>query len=213
MAIPAAIQDLVTEGFFTRVAAGDTRASSLFARLAAFRLNPEGDRTKPGCLRKGGGHHVDGYSEDAICLDGNPGNLNNVVDLVSGAGQPGARLVWPPPVHRRASDTWEAPRDLSPADKAYLRGSGGVEAPAPCTRPHCPDPDAHKPAPVYPGDRVFDAIGEELLADMRRAGELHLNPQSGTWFARTIWRVVHEGMSIEESIAKSRAEWRAVLGL
>lgn len=63
----------------------------------------------------------------------------------------------------------------------------------------------------YPGDEFFvKAVGEPLEADYAAAGQA-LNAGSVVWIARTIWRTVHEGMSIEESVAKSQAEWRAAL--
>lgn len=133
------MRQLVEEGYFVKVAQGDTRAASLFARLVAFRMNQNGDPSKPGCLRKtGGGHNVDGYAEDAIVLNGNPSDLFNVVDLVSGAGAAGASPTWNGPLPRRSSDVWEAPQPLSADQLSYLKG-GAAPMPQP-PRPPAPPP-------------------------------------------------------------------------
>lgn len=77
------------------------------------------------------------------------------------------------------------------------------------------DPPA-PPAPVikpYPGDTFFvEQIGNVLERDYAEAGQ-RLNAGSAVWFSRTIWRHVNEGMSMEQSTAQSRKEWRAALGL
>lgn len=73
-----------------------------------------------------------------------------------------------------------------------------------------PQPPAVKP---YPGDAFFtEKIGVPLEADYATAGQA-LNAGSATWFARTIWRHVNEGMAIDQSVQQSRNEWRAALGL
>jgi hypothetical protein len=73
-----------------------------------------------------------------------------------------------------------------------------------------PPPPAPKP---YPGDSYFvSAIGVPLEADYALAGQ-RLDAGSATWFARTIWRHVNEGMTMDASVAQSRKEWRAALGL
>lgn len=89
------------------------------------------------------------------------------------------------------------------------------------TVPGCKPPGA-TPAPVpvpvpqpkpYPGDQFFiEKIGQILEWDYAEAGQ-RLNAGSSVWFSRTIWRYVNEGMSIEQSVAQSRKEWRAALGL
>lgn len=75
-----------------------------------------------------------------------------------------------------------------------------------------PVPPAPQPKP-YPGDQFFiERIGQILEWDYAEAGQ-RLNAGSSVWFARTIWRHVNEGMSMEQSVAQSRKEWRAALGL
>lgn len=127
MAVPEDIgiaQNLVAQGYFQRVAAGDQRAASLFARLFAHAANPSGSPASWGRLKKGGGTAVDGYAEDAVCYGSDQQDLHNVVDLVIGAGAPGARLA-PTTTHtveRRPVDTWELPRPLSANEVNYLKG-------------------------------------------------------------------------------------------
>lgn len=84
------------------------------------------------------------------------------------------------------------------------------------TVPGCVPP---VPAPVppvgkpYPGDQFFiEKLGQLLEWDYAEAGQ-RLNAGSSVWFSRTIWRYVNEGMSIEQSVAQSRVEWRKALGL
>lgn len=189
------------DGYFHRVAAGDQRAASLFARLVAHELNPTGKPTDYGWLSKSPGEsQVDGYAEDAICFGANPSDLHNVVDLVHGAGAPGAQIGGD--VHeRRANNLWVTPKALTDEEEAYLLEgsgqSGGGSLP-------------------YPGDDVWDAVGHTLFADYAEAHQAP-NPLMGRWFGRTIWDAT-EGdgtrvLTVPESIAKHRGEWRSALGL
>lgn len=85
--------------------------------------------------------------------------------------------------------------------------SGPMPAPSPTPTPQ---PPVTKP---YPGDAYFiEHVGTVLVADYTEA-EQTLNAGSVVWISRTIWRYVAEGMSIEQSTAQSRKEWRAALGL
>ena len=121
------VVQLDAEGYFDRAATGDQRAASLFARLVAYRLNPTGAADSWGWLTKQPGEtQVDGYAEDAIVYGSTPSDLVNVVDLVVGAGAPGARIAWQAGKPRRPSNTWERPRPLTEAEMDYLKaGSGG----------------------------------------------------------------------------------------
>lgn len=84
-----------------------------------------------------------------------------------------------------------------------------------------PKPDEIAPVPIppapvyppYPGDAVFDQIGVVLFADYAAAWQAP-NPQMGRWFGRTIYDWL-TGIcpTLDASITKHRAEWRAVLGL
>lgn len=126
---------LIEQGFFDKCALGDARACSYFVRLLVYQLNPAGDPSRPGALRKGGGHEIDGYAEDALALNANPADLFNVVDAVGGTGAPGARFQWDGPKPRREHDKWEAPRPLSQAELNYLRPGSTVPAPVPAPAP------------------------------------------------------------------------------
>jgi hypothetical protein len=142
MAVPNAfnvLEQLEREGYFERVREGDDRAASYFVRLAAFRMNPAGSPDGFGCLRKGGGKNIEGYAEDALVYGANPLDFNNVVDCVAGAGARGARLGWGGPVNRRASDTWEAPKELSREQMEYLKTGSGTN-PSPTNPPSAPIP-------------------------------------------------------------------------
>jgi len=94
--------------------------------------------------------------------------------------------------------------------------------------PQPPTPQPPGPSKPYPGDATWDAIGVTMLADWREAGRvieakdgsLHVvfDEQFGRWPGRTTWDAVSGDASghvltLDESIAKHRAEWRALLGL
>lgn len=201
-----AARELEAQGYFEKVRAGDQKAASLFARLTAYTLNPVGSGNDYGCLSKTPGEtNVDGFAEDAICFTSNPADLENVVDLVNGAGAPGASIggaVKP----RRTNNLWVKPVKLSDADMLYLR-MGIPEPPV-------PQPPAHKP---YPGDPVWDAVGATLFADYARGGQAP-NPQMGRWFGRTIWDATAgdetgKVYTVDDSIKKHRPEWCGALGI
>jgi hypothetical protein len=151
-AVPAAAQNPVLEaaealeqqGYFEPCRNGNDHACSYFVRLVVYTVNPKGDPNLPGALRKtAGGKNIDGYAEDAIALNGNPGDLHNVIDLVGGAGASGARLQWGGPHPRRSSDVWEAPKALSARELAVLKpGSGGNPPNPPSNPPNTPIPPA-----------------------------------------------------------------------
>lgn len=139
-------------------------------------------------------------SDDAVNVRGEgPGHNNDgtpctVVDIIGGAGGPNPVPQWgvqDDPV--ASTGAWVSP------------GSAPTPLPIPP-----PPPPVVKP---YPGDAYFtDQIGVVLENDYREAGQ-SLNAGSATWFARTIWRHVNEGMPMDQSVAQSRKEWRAALGL
>lgn len=159
MAIPRELEALVEERYFEKVAQGDQRAAGLFTRLAAYALNPTGDPRGWGCLRKtGGGHNVEGYSEDAIVYGNDPNDFHNVRDIIGGAGAPGARLNWGDGfVNRRASDIWEKPVALNAEQLAYLKGSA---APQPNPNPQ-PNPSP-VPIDLSPLFAVIADLGQQL---------------------------------------------------
>lgn len=217
----AVAQQLVAEGYFTKAAAGDARAASLFVRLFAFRANPSASPSGWGWLKKGGGHNIDGYSEDAVVYGNSPNDLHNVVDMIVGTGAPGASLVpnTTSTVPRRPADVWEAPRALSAADMEYLKsGSGTGPGPDPCAA--CKAELAALKATTVPkvayeahgGDAVWDQFGLVIAADYARAGRV-LDAQAFRWAGRTMHDDYMEGLTLEQSIAKHRVDWCAILGI
>jgi hypothetical protein len=115
-------------------------------------------------------------------------------DVITGAGADNYRF--------EASEPFYLPLDQFVFVPAKPADSGAPPAP--------PLPPAPKP---YPGDAYFvSAIGVPLEADYALAGQ-RLDAGSATWFSRTIWRHVNEGMTMDASVAQSRKEWRAALGL
>ena len=216
MAVPddsAMARQLEAEGYFEVARRGDQKAASLFARLCATRLNPQANPNGWGWLRKGGGTNVDGYAEDAIVFGNGANTPDNVADTVTGAGAPGASVAsrWDAKPRRIGVDTWEAPRALTAAELAYLKG-GTVPQPQPTGVPYKP----------YPTDEsTFDAVGAQIEADYKRAGRPGLDAASVRWTAR----IMHDYemgeapppsgriLTLEQSIAKHRGEWCAVLGI
>lgn len=81
---------------------------------------------------------------------------------------------------------------------------GGASPPHPAPTP------APVPQPAYPGDAPFDAVGVQLWADYAAHGHPP-DPQMGRWFGRTIWDHLREGLTLQQSIEKHRAEWLAAL--
>jgi hypothetical protein len=138
MPVVSAIDQVVNEGYFEKARSGDLRGASYFARLVAFRSNPEASTAAVGALRKGGGSNVEGYADDAVCGNANPADLFNVYDLVGGSGAPGASPTVNGPLPRRDADTWEAPRALSADQMNYLKAGSGTPAPGPIPAPGLP---------------------------------------------------------------------------
>jgi hypothetical protein len=151
-----------------------------------------------GHLKKNPGQtQVHGHGEDsALYLAPMPG-LSTSVDFIGGAGGPDPKPGWIVDEPRYSRSDWIDPTT-----------HGGSE-PKPEPKPEPIPAPVHKP---YPGDGFFINIGAQLEADYALAGQ-RLNAGSAIWIARTIWRTVNEGMSIEASTAQSRKEWRAALGL
>lgn len=195
-------KQLETEGYFERARAGDRRAASLFARLAAFRLNPHGATNGWGWLSKSPSEtNVDGYAEDAIVFSADDAARENVADLVAGAGAPGASIPDAPiDAHeRREHNRWVKPESLSIEEMAYLL-SGGQPQPGPTPE-----------YPPYQGDETFDVVGEKLFADYATAG-YPPDSQMGRWFGRTDYDFLTGKVTpMEASVEKHRLEWRETL--
>jgi hypothetical protein len=117
------LNQLAAEGFWDSRRTADVRYCALFTRLAAYRMNPTGDRSSFGWLSKSGGEAgYDGTAVDAIVYGDSPSSLDNVVDLIGGAEAPGGSLAWQAGRPRRPSNTWVRPVALSDADMAFLKG-------------------------------------------------------------------------------------------
>lgn len=194
-----------TQGYFGKAKAGDQRAASLFVRLVALDLNSFGDPTGYGWLSKQPGEaNVDGWAEDATVFGASPTDLMNVVDLINGAGAPGASIGGAIKA-RRLSNTWAAPKPLTAEEMAYI--SGPVVVPVP-------------PAPTYPsyeslgGDEGGKKITRQLEADYRRAGKPGLDGDCGAWQQRVSYDFLTGKVApVEAAIAKHRADWCAALGI
>lgn len=151
----------------------------------------------------GNDYTITGVSPDAIWCDGKQfDTIAQANDSEHPIFHPdGRRMEGVPVWNEIASQHW---RPRNPP----LKGDGFTPTPPPTPIPA--PPAAPRP---YPGDAFFtDAIGRVLEDDYTEAGQ-RLNAGSATWLARTIWRHVNEGMPIEQSVAQSRKEWRAALGL
>jgi hypothetical protein len=119
----------------------------------------------------------------------NPSGQATVIDVIGGAGGPSPVVAW-----------FSVTDPNSPTKARWIKPCGTSAPPPPTTKP-------------YPGDQFFiEKIGQQLEWDYAEAGQT-LNAGSSVWFSRTIWRHVNEGMTMEQSTAQSRKEWRAALGL
>jgi hypothetical protein len=119
----------------------------------------------------------------------NPSGKATVIDVIGGAGGPSPVVAW-----------FSVTDPNAPTKARWIKPCGTTT----------PTPPAVKP---YPGDQFFiERIGQQLEWDYAEAGQ-RLNAGSSVWFARTIWRHVNEGMSMDQSVAQSRKEWRKALGL
>jgi hypothetical protein len=153
-----AMAQLESDGYFEKCRAGEMRGCSYFVRLVVLHVNPQGDINGWGTLTKGGGSNVEGYADDAIVFGANPSNLHNVFDLVASAGAVGARLQIAGPHPRRTGDTWEAAKQLSAAQLAYLKPGGGTSNPPP------PPPPPPPPVSLQPVLEAIAALRAEVNA-------------------------------------------------
>lgn len=165
-----------------------------FIRILAAHLNA----IDPKFGNNGKRGNPNDLSDDALNYKGegpghDPTNGNTPVTVIDVIGSAGSSAAYP---------TWQVFDNLP--------GPGAWVAPKPAVSPQPPQPQP--PAlPPYPGDPVFDQIGVALFADYAQAGQAP-NPGMGRWFGRTVYDYL-AGMTMEASIAKHRAEWRAALGL
>lgn len=142
----------------------------------------------------------DDVSDDALCFKGEgpdhlvDGTPATVIDVIGAAGTPGAVAQWV-----------VVSKSEAPIQTAWIQP--GAVPPAPPVPPPAP------PVPAYPGDAVFDQVGALLFADYAQAGRVP-DPPVGRWFGRVTydWLAGNE-KTLDASIVKHRAEWRALLGL
>lgn len=143
-----------------------------------------------GHLRKKKGQtQIHGHGEDsALYLSDVPGQ-SQAVDFISGAGGTNPQPGWQVDAPSYSYQDWIDPT---------LHGDRVTVQPV---------------KPPYPGDPVFDAVGVALFADYARAGNAP-DPQMGRWFGRVIYDWLSGNVaSLEASVAKHRAEWKALLGI
>ena len=122
------------------------------------------------------------------------GGMGTIIDFIAAHESPAAKIdqFYPDP---NGPGAWVKPLTLAQIDAGN---------PAPPQTPIYPP---------YPGDEVFDAIGVTLFADYAQAGQAP-NPQMGRWFGRTTYDWLAKVVpTLDDSIKKHRAEWRAILGL
>lgn len=204
-AVVAQAKKREAQGYFARARKGDSRAGSLFVRLVAWDLNPEGKNGSWGWLSKTSGEtNVEGFAEDAVVGNADPTDRLNVVDLINGAGAVGASIGGSVK-ERRAHNKWVAPKALTPEELSYLL-EGGEEKPEAPPRPAIqPYPDEQEWWP-----KVFDV---EVAARYARAGLSYPDgPRAFRWASRVAYDIA-SGMTREDSLAKHLKELEAALGL
>jgi hypothetical protein len=164
----------------------------------------------------GNDYTVTGISHDAIWVDGKQfdtiaqaNDADHPIFYTDGS-RAGQRMEGIPVWNAIASHHWRPRNPPLKDDVTPIPLPTPLPTPQPTPRPPAP------PAPArlaYPGDGFFtEKIGVPLESDYREAGQ-RLDAGSATWFARAIWRHVGDGLTIEQSVAQSRKEWRAALGL
>ena len=160
------------------------------------------------------------YSGEGSAVDVVNGGPMEIIDVIAGAGGPNPQPVW-------------NVGPGGPGDKGTFVGTfsvpgGGTTPPPtdPCKA--CKDELAalkasSVPKVGYPGDHVWDAFGTAIIADYKRAGrvvtDVHgvehviMDARSYAWGGRTMHDDYMEGLTLQQSIEKHRAEWLALLGL
>jgi hypothetical protein len=151
-----------------------------------------------GCNLKRGGPEV---SLDVLAMPNSTGARDasgkfpglELIDIIGGAeggpSNPEPQLVW--------GDVTQKTIDAG-VPGGWLQPAGN-------------DPASPSSLPAYPGDPAFDQMGTILWADYAEAGRVP-DAAVGRWFGRTVYDYL-AGMTLDASIAKHRAEWRAALGL
>lgn len=139
------------------------------------------------------------HAEDAALYLSSTAGQSQAVDFIGDAGGSNPSIVWGVDMPRYSKSDWLDPDE-----------HGGT---APKLPPVCPVCPPAQTIPGYPGDEPFDAVGRVLFADYAEAGQ-GPNEGMGRWFGRTIYDWIARVMpTLQASIDKHRAEWRAALGL
>lgn len=146
------------------------------------------------------------YAGEGSAVDVVNGGPMEIIDVIGAAGTPSAVPTW--------NVGPGGPGDRGTVVTVFTV-PGDTPAPDPCAA--CKSELAtlkatSVPKVGYPGDAVWDAFGSVYEADVKRAGQT-LNAQSFRWAGRTIHDDYMEGLTLEASIARHRAEWCAVLGI
>lgn len=137
------------------------------------------------------------FRNDTGCVNACAPGWLELRDIIGNAGTSQASLVY--------GDVTQKTIDLNE--------KGCWIAPEPVGGEPVPIPEPVPEVPPYPGDPVFDAVGVALFADYAHAGNAP-DPQMGRWFGRTIYDwLAGVTPTLDASIAKHRADWRAALGL
>ena len=113
-----------------------------------------------------------------------------IVDIIAGAGDPGARITWDPgPEREYAESDWYAP-------------DGAIGAPF-------PPPSRVQP---YWGDERSRDIARVLFRDFARAG-VPPNDGMGVWMGRMAYDVFERQENFDSALARHRQEWCAILSI
>jgi hypothetical protein len=154
-----------------------------------------------GHLRKSPGQtNIHLHAEDAA-LYLNTAGLSVAVDFINGAGGSNPSIGWNVDAPRYSPSDWWDPTTHT---------STPIPVPLPPVCPVCPPSIA---IPAYAGDEAFDAVAIMLFSDYIEGGQPP-NIGMGRWYGRTIYDwIAGNTKTLNESIAKHRAEWRAALGL
>jgi hypothetical protein len=179
-----------TEGFIKLLAA------HLHAINPAFGLN--GKRGNPQDI-----------SDDAINFKGEGADFDptdgdaprTVIDVIGGAGGPNPFPTWA--IVTKAD---------APVGAAWVKP--GVPPITPTVTPTLPPTPPPPKFPPYPADEsVFDAVGAALFADFSEAHQTP-NPQMLRFAFRVAYGwLTKEPADLNAALAKTRKEWRALLGL
>lgn len=142
--------------------------------------------------KKPGQTDVHGHGEDSFVYL-LPDNKAQAGDFIQGAGGPDPKPRWgidPEPFYTHA--------DAHDPDDHGIGDGAGTPPPVPVY-------------PPYPGDPVFDALGDQLFADYATAQHAP-NGGMGRWFGRTEYDWLATVVpTLQASIDKHKIEWREAL--